>query len=387
MRQRKNLSPAFAFRHIKDLYPIFWAKAREATSALTGEFHRSRTSDTNQSLTVEIGGWASRATLDIIGVAGMGKDFNSLQNPRNELTQAYQRVFDPGKVGRILQLLGIFLPIWFLRRIPVQRNTDIREANTTIKRTCLSLVQDKRKRLEKGARTDYDILSVAIESGGFSDEDLVNQLMTFLAAGHETTASAMTWTILLLCQNPAIQARLREEVRGRLPSLSDASKGITSTDIDSLPYLNAVCNESLRFYPPVPSTLRQAAHDTTILDQPVPRGTTIIMSPWAINQSKKLWGPDARSFNPDRWIDSTTGHANNTGGADSNFSFLTFLHGPRSCIGQAFAKAEFACLLAAWVGSFEMELAEPDREIDIKSGITARPKGGLLVKLKPIGGW
>ncbi|KAL9087751.1 MAG: hypothetical protein Q9165_006518 [Trypethelium subeluteriae] len=271
---------------------VSFVTAREATSALTGEFHRSRTSDENQSLTVEIGGWASRATLDIIGVAGMGKDFNSLQNPQNELTQAYQRVFDPGKVGRILQLMGIFLPLWFLRRIPVQRNTDIREAAATIKRTCLSLVQDKRRRLEKGARTDYDILSVAIESGGFSDEDL-----------------------------------------------------------------------------------------------PVPRGTTIIMSPWAINQSKKLWGPDARSFNPDRWIDSTTGHANNTGGADSNFSFLTFLHGPRSCIGQAFAKAEFACLLAAWVGSFEMELAEPDKEIDIKSGITARPKGGLMVKLKPIGGW
>lgn len=338
-------------------------------------------------MTVEIGGWASRATLDIIGKAGMGHDFNSIQNPNGELTRAYQRVFDPGKVGRALQILGFFLPLWFLRGLPVQRNTDMREAAATIKQTCLRLIQEKRRRLEKGEQTDYDILSVALESGGFSDDDLVNQLMTFLAAGHETTATAMTWTILMLCRNPEMQTRLREELRGALPSLSDPSKSISSTDIDSLPYLNAVCNESLRFYPPVPLTLRKAAHDTTILGNPIPKGTTIVISPWAINQSIKIWGPDAKSFNPDRWIDPATGHTNNMGGADSNFSFLTFLHGPRSCIGQSFAKAEFACLLAAYVGRFEMELVEPDKKFEIKGGITARPKGGLMVRLKPIDGW
>ena len=379
--------PAFAFRHIKDLYPIFWAKAREVTSALTGELHRSHGNDEKSSVPVEIGGWASRATLDIIGTAGMGHDFNSIKNPNGELTQAYQRIFDPGKVGGALQILGFVLPLWLLRGIPLQRNTDIREAAATIKQTCLRLIQDKRRRLEKGEQNDYDILSVALESGGFSDNDLVNQLMTFLAAGHETTATAMTWTVYMLCQNPTMQTRLREELRRALPSVSNSSKSVSSTDIDSLPYLNAVCNESLRFYPPVPITLRTAAHDTTILGHAIPRGTTIIISPWGINQSTKFWGPDAKTFNPDRWIDPVTGHLNNTGGADSNFSFLTFLHGPRSCIGQAFAKAEFACLLAAWVGKFEMELAEPDKKIEIKGGITARPKGGLMVKLKPLEGW
>ncbi|KAI9691152.1 MAG: hypothetical protein M1822_008772 [Bathelium mastoideum] len=379
--------PAFSFRHIKDLYPIFWGKAREAAMAMMMEPRASYEHNEKALITVEINNWAARATLDIIGTAGMGHDFNSIQNPDGELAQVYRTIFDPGNVGRALQLIGFFLPLWFLRRLPVQRNTDMQQAAVTIKQVCLQLVQDKRRRIEKGERTEHDIISVAIESGGFSDDDLVNQNMTFLAAGHETTASAMTWAVYLLCQNPAVQTRLREEIRGSLPRLEDQSKPISSTNIDSLPYLNAVCNEVLRFYPPVPSTMRQAADDTTILGNPIPKGTMVIITPWAINQSTKLWGPDARTFNPDRWIDPATGHANNTGGADSNFSFLTFLHGPRSCIGQAFAKAEFACLLAAWVGRFEMELADPNQKIDIKGGITARPKGGLVVRLRPLEGW
>ena len=100
--------------------------------------------------------------------------------------------------------------------------------------------------------------------------------------------------------------------------------------------------------------------------------------------SKTLWGDDAAEFNPDRW--TGPGRANN-GGGESNYSFMTFLHGPRSCIGQAFARAEFACLLAGLVGRFEMELEEPDREIEIQTGITTRIKGGLRVRMREVQGW
>ena len=137
-------------------------------------------------------------------------------------------------------------------------------------------------------------------------------------------------------------------------------------------------------YSPVPIILRQSAHDTSIVGQHVPAGTTIVIATGAVNNSEAQWGPDVGKFNPDRWMGP--GRANN-GGAESNFSFLTFIHGPRSCIGQAFAKAEFACLLAGLVGRFEMELEDPDREIDIQTGITARIKGGLKVSMKEVEGW
>ncbi|KAB2580149.1 Cytochrome P450 [Lasiodiplodia theobromae] len=382
-RQRKLLMPAFHFRHVKDLYPVFWTKAQEAAQAMIAAIQQPAPLAEKPSSVVDIANWASRATLDIIGVAGMGKDFGAVADPNSELNATYRRIFSPNAVARFLQLLGLIIPFWVLRKLPIKRNMEVDEAAETIKRISREIIQSKRKHLEKNERTEVDIVSVALESGGFSDEDLVNQMMTFLAAGHETTATSLTWVAYLLAKHPDVQKRLREEIRANLPS-PESGKQITSTDIDRLPYLNAVCNEVLRFYAPVPMTLRISDRDTTILGKFIPKGTTIVLSPWATNTSKELWGEDAMEFNPDRWLG--TGRAN-TGGADSNYSFLTFLHGPRSCIGQAFAKAEFACLVAVWIGKFEMELANPDAELELQSGITARPKGGLPVKLKVVDGW
>jgi cytochrome P450 len=158
---------------------------------------------------------------------------------------------------------------------------------------------------------------------------------------------------------------------------------IDSTKIDRLPYLNAVLNETMRVFPPVPLTLRETANDTSIQGHFVPKATTVVICPWAINTSEQLWGPDAKQFNPDRWLGA--GRAN-TGGAESNFAVTTFLHGPRSCIGKQFAMAEFACLIAALVGKFEIEFEDKDYELKIEGGITSKPKGGLRVKLRDVDG-
>ncbi|ORY03741.1 cytochrome P450 [Clohesyomyces aquaticus] len=379
-RQRRALMPAFSFRHVKDLYPLFWSKSLE----MTAKIRESIKADPSPSSVIEIRAWASRATLDIIGVAGMGQDFGAIDNPENELYQTYNTIFGASRGAQFLQLIANFLPTWLLRALPIKRNEEMSNAIKTIKKVAADLVRNKRAKLEKDDRTDLDILSVALESGGFTDEELVNQLMTFLAAGHETTASAMTWAVYLLCKHPEAQARLRKELRTSLTALTDPDAKISSSEIDHLPYLNAVLNETMRVFPPVPLTLRETAHDTTIQGQFVPKETTVIICPWAINTSKALWGDDAREFNPDRWMGQ--GRAN-TGGADSNYAVTTFLHGPRSCIGKDFAKAEFACLMAALVGQFEFEFEDPDWKLEIQGGITARPKGGLNIKVKPVEGF
>jgi cytochrome P450 len=370
--------PAFAFRHVKDLYPIFWSKSQEMTDRIL----KTTKTEPDGSVVIEVRDWASRATLDIIGVAGMGKDFDSLINPENELFQTYKRIFANNRGAQIVQLLLSLLPHWLAINLPLKRNDEIGNAIGTIKKVSRDLISAKRAQLQRGEKPSHDILSVALESGGFTDEDLVNQLMTFLAAGHETTASAMSWAIYCLCKHPSTQQRLRSELRSSLPALSDPTASISSTDIDRLPYLNAVLQETLRIFPPVPLTMRETATDTTIQGSFIPRGTTIVISPWAVNTSTHLWGADAREFNPDRWLGS---HAN-TGGAESNYAITTFLHGPRSCIGKEFAKAEFACLVAALVGRFEVEFEEGEWELKIQGGITARPKGGLRVRLREVGG-
>lgn len=397
--QRKNLMPAFAFRHIKDLYPVFWDKSREGVLAMTEAFKADALKKIKgedlekiipEDTVIEVGEWASRATLDIIGVAGMGQDFGAIRDPDTLLNRTYRTVFKPSRQAQILGLLNLFLPGWFVKRIPVKRNGEIEAAAAIIRSTCRTLIRAKKEKLEKNALTDVDILSVALESGGFTEENLVDQMMTFLAAGHETTATAMTWATYMLCLNPDMQTRLRKEIREKLPSLNE-DVTISSQQIDHMPYLNAVCNEVLRYYPPVPITLRDAAHDTTLLGHFVPKGTRVMLAPWAINKDEALWGPDAAKFNPDRWLPSESNPHSANGGADSNYSFLTFLHGPRSCIGQGFAKAEFACLLAAWIGRFEFTLKNEEeyeeKNVLIKGGVTAKPARGLFVKTKVVDGW
>ena len=374
--QRKNLMPAFNFRHIKELYPVFWSKSAEMVRAIEAELEKNKP-NTSQ----EMGEWASRATLDIIGVAGLGQDFNAISNPDSELNKTYRSIFAPSRGAQMLGLLQFFFPGWLLRALPIKRNNDVVAASKVARDTSRELVRLKKQRMAEKKDLQQDIISVALESGGFTEDELVNNMMTFLAAGHETTASAMTWAIYLMCQHPEVQRRLREEVREHVDSLDDH---VDSTKLDGMPYLHAVCNEVLRLYSPVPLTLRDAAVDTTILGQFVPKGTKVILCPWAVNHSKELWGDDAGEFNPDRWM---AAGQTNSGGAVSNYAFLTFLHGPRSCIGMKFAVAELAALLAAFVGTFEFVMTDPEEEIIIKGGITARPRNGMRVNLTRVEGW
>ena len=338
----------------------------------------------NDAPIVEISGWSSRATLDIIGRAGTGVEFDAIENPNTKLNTTYRNVFSPNRQQRLMGILGLFLPQWFLRSLPISHNSRIEASCKTIKEVCRELISKKKEKLDhKEKQVETDILSVALESGGFTEEDLVNQMMTFLAAGHETTATALIWAFYLLCLHPEIQRRLRKEIRADLPSI-DESENITAASLDQCQYLHAVCNEVLRLHAPVPFTMREAGRNTTIVGQYIPKGTTIILAPRAVNEATALWGPDANKFNPDRWM--SPGKAN-SGGADSNYAFLTFLHGPRSCIGQSFAKAEFACLLAVVIGRFEIRLADDKYKPDIQRGVTAKPSNGLPVKIRAVEGW
>jgi cytochrome P450 len=198
--QRKNLSPAFSFRHVKDIYPIFWRKSREMvdcvaaaaasppTEAAAAAKHISDTdhvdvrkaAQSHVNGAVDVGNWTSRATLDIIGLSGMGRDFDSLHDPDNELTRTYRTVFNPGRAGRILQVAGIFVPFWIMKRLPIKRNRELDDASAYIKQVCRDAIGKKRENMAGGKSHDVDILSVALQSGAFTDEDLVNQMMTFL---------------------------------------------------------------------------------------------------------------------------------------------------------------------------------------------------------------
>ncbi|OKL56355.1 hypothetical protein UA08_08529 [Talaromyces atroroseus] len=354
--QRKSLMPPFSYRHIKDLYPVFWSKAVQMTNEIEKGVKQKNGEDT-----IQIRDWASRAMLDIIGLAGINNDFNSVKDPNNELARRYRSLAGETTV---LQLLAVL----------------------------------HQQGEAEGAAVD--ILSVAMRSGGFTDSNLVDQMMTFLAAGHETTSSAFQWSIYALSKHSEAQTRLRKEIRETLPSIpfddlddikdindikkrfSSLFSSIDSNNHHSLPFLWAFINEVLRFYPSVPFTSRQALRDTTLAGQYIPKGTNVLISPDVTNRDEDFWGKDAGTFKPERWLDYEDGAIthNNHGGAKSNYANLTFVHGPRSCIGQGFARAELAIFVAVFVYRFEFELRHPDKELEIKREITQTPADGVVVR-------
>lgn len=155
--------------------------------------------------------------------------------------------------------------------------------------------------MNTGITRRADILSTAIKSGQLSEECLIDQAMTFLAAGHETTESSIIWSIHILAMYPQIQEELRDEILQTVPA-RDLSKTLTSEDLNHLPFLKAVCNETLRMFPPVRLTMREASKKTMIKNLPIPKGTTIMIPILAINMDSSLWGADVAEFNPYRWL-------------------------------------------------------------------------------------
>lgn len=158
-----------------------------------------------------------------------------------------------------------------------------------------------------------------------------------------------------------------------------------------MPYLNGVCQEVLRLYPTVPMTGREAIRETTIAGKKIPKGTTVALCPQAVNRSYEFWGENADQFLPERWIDTDpeTGKRspNKHGGASTNFAQITFLHGPRACIGKDFAKAEFRCAVAGLFGKFELQLKDPEQKITFGGTLTSQPIEGMHLKLNKIEGW
>jgi len=343
---------------------------------------------------VELGVWCTRVTLDIIGIAGFGRDFDSLKNPEDEFVQQYNEVLEPDAQKALFFGLSLIfsadvilkISAWKIPRVLSQISDNLHKFGRNLSRKRRQeLSSQSMNTAEKEKRND--ILSLLVKSNDFTDTELSDQVLTMMAAGHETTSSTLSWCAYLLATHPEIQTALREEVRQNLPSPDDlATRSITATEIDALPLLNAVCNETTRLYPTVPVTSRVSIRPTQLGPYLLPTGTTLFIVPWAINRSSAYWGKEAMEFRPDRWINAD-GTPNNTGGATSNYAIMTFLHGPRSCIGQGFARSELKCLLAALVGRYQFELTRERKSYFPAGLVTSKPANGMWVRLREVEGW
>ncbi|GBB88720.1 hypothetical protein RclHR1_01530008 [Rhizophagus clarus] len=340
-RQRKMMNPAFTYNNIKEMVPIFIRVSSTLKDLIENEISQGKS---NINLTPYI----SKTTLDIIGLAGFSYEFNSLTSS-NELATAYDSIlnFPPSTLRTGVILLSNYVP--FIRDIPVGINLKFKNSCAVISRVSKRLVEEKYKKAENGELKDKDLLSLLINTNKIlpdeekmTDEELKNQIMTFLIAGHETTNVTTCWALYLLAQHPHEQDLLREELVKAFPDKSNFNP--TFDEINSLEHLNCVIKETLRIRTPVPAVRRTNVKDEVLGKYFIPKNTEIFIGISALQKSTEIWGPTADNFDPKRWLDPSLNV--------TNLDYMPFLNGPRSCIGNKLALAEAKILLGMLIRNF-----------------------------------
>ena len=238
-----------------------------------------------------------------------------------------------------------------------------------------TLIADRRAKGTEGGDLLSRLLSARDpETGeGLSDDDVRDEVIIFLIAGHETTGSALAFTLYLIGRDQEVQERVRAEA---LEAASGQAQ--TEYDLDQFPYTHQVVNEAMRLYPPAHTVVRRAAEETELLGYPVEKGRIVAVNIWGIHHRPTVWSEHDR-FSPDRFaLDGEVGHPSRRAG----YTHLPFAGGRRACIGEHLAVAELVVAVAALVRRYRLRslLDVPNIEVDL----ALRPRGSLPCRFEPI---
>ncbi|MES2969230.1 MAG: cytochrome P450 [Pseudomonadota bacterium] len=256
------------------------------------------------------------------------------------------------------------LPDW----LPRFRNRGVRKATARVLRALDAIIAGI---ASTGVKDDASVigglLSARDEDGTPLGPDAIrNEAAVIFMAGHETTANTLAWAWYLLSQSPRVADRLRAEVD---EVLADCAP--TFADVHRLPYTRAVIEETLRLYPPVPILAREASGDGMILDQPISKGTLLLVVPWMLHRSPNFW-PDAAAFRPERHMEAKS---------PSKYLYIPFSIGPRVCPGQVFGMTEAILSLAILARRVTLDLV-PGTDVQPVCRLTLRPGDTLPMILR-----
>ncbi|SDK52401.1 cytochrome P450 [Paracoccus chinensis] len=346
--QRLAAAPAFAARHVEALAPVMTAAA-EASAARIAQ--APQPFDAHAEMVA--------ATFDIISdVTFSGGE----SIDRDVVYRAFNGYIASVAQVSLLDVLG--LPRWVPRPGRIFSGRVLRETRALADHAIA-------ERARRGARLPPDLLDllragVDPETGrSMNPSELRDNLLTFLVAGHETTALTLSWALYLCAFDPAVQACAAAEAQAAGPR-------ITAAELPRLSYVQQVVQESLRLYPPAAFFSRTARSADTLCGRRIEPGDTVILPIYALHRHRLLWdNPDA--FDPDRFA---------PGVQRDRFAFLPFGGGPRICIGASFALQEAAIILATLLARFDFALV-PGRDPYPRMILTLRPEGGVWLRATP----
>jgi cytochrome P450 len=351
-QHRRAMSPAFDHRSIAAYTPIMTGAAEE----LLAEWSR-----VPANTGIDVSTAMMEVTLNIISRTMFSSDSDDIVTIMGRSAGRYQAEMRPN----IMDMLG--WPRWLAalpRRNVAQRT--LGEFDQVIDRLI-----DERTRNPGAYPKDLLARLVAARDeqtgGGMTAQEVRDHVITIFLAGHETTAMAMTWTWFLLSQHPVEEARLHAELDSVL-----GGNAPTHDDLSKLTYTRMVVEESMRIYPPVHTMARAAIGEDTLVGRRIPKGSTVMISPWLLHRHVKLWENPGR-FDPERFSPERSA-------ARVRFSYLPFGGGKRICIGAAFALAEATVLLATLAQRYTLRVV-PGHPVEPQGLITLRARHGMKMLL------
>ena len=347
--QRRALAPLFARRTVLS----FSVAMIDAAAALV---ERLKLRDGQiEDIAVE----ATRLTLDVLERTMFS---DGLGRSPEEIRLAMKHYFEA--IGRLDPFDVLGLPNW----VPRLSRWKLRPMLRLFEFAIDAIVSTRRRRIaEDPDSVPRDILTLLLEARdpetgeGLSEVEVRANILTFIAAGHETTANSITWSLFLLSQSPEWRRRVQAEADRELDG---DVEGLAERLVET----RAVIDEANRLYPPIAAISRAALAPDELAGEPIRRGTMVVIAPYVLHRHRALWAdPDA--FDPNRFLDGARERID-------RFAYLPFGVGPRICIGATFALQEASIVVATVMRHFTLELA-PGHAVWPVHRVTVRPSGGL----------
>ncbi|KAI8065270.1 cytochrome P450 [Gongronella butleri] len=321
-----------------------------------------------------------RYTLDSFVFLGFGVDIKSLTQGNKV---PFAASFDELQLLAFEKFVNPLVPVQMaVRRLTHPSEPTVKQHLNTLHEFTSSVIAKRRKDLAEGAQPK-DLLSRFMSARNEHDEELndielKDTILNFIIAGRDTTAQALSWTFYCLAQHPRVEEKLVQEIKANVTDELERDSAALYETLKSMTYANAVVHEVLRLYPSVPVNQKYALNDDVWPDgTPINKGDYVIWSPYAEARNEAVWGPDAKHFRPERWINDDGDMRRETQGR-----WPVFHAGPRVCLGQNLALLEALAAVSVLLKRYKFTLV-PGNEVAYKPSLTLPMKNGLKVTIDP----
>ncbi|MEM7291639.1 MAG: cytochrome P450 [Pseudomonadota bacterium] len=293
---------------------------------------------------------------------------NEIEGDLKEFEHKIERLFET--VGRIDPLDIVNVPGWFPRVKHLTGWGILKYFRNMVRDT----IKTRAEKFERGESVPDDFLTLLLKAegpNGLSRQEIEDNVITFIGAGHETTSRALGWTLYLLASSPHERLKVEEEAKAVTAEYDNPIEWV-----DHMPHTKAAFEESMRLYPPAPIISREALEDIPWEDTVIKKGSQCLVMPWTLHRHRSHWdNPDA--FMPSRFLPENREKID-------RFQYLPFGAGPRVCIGHSFALQEALIILGVLLSRFRFDMVPGKEEPWPLQRLTTQPKGGLQMTATPL---